>query len=788
MLDRRTFREMMRERTLLLDGAYGTSFFEMGHSGSLDLLNITAPDDVERVHRAYIEAGADMILTNTFGANRAKLAEVGAEGRLAEINAEGVRIARRAADSAGRRVLVAGDMSSTGSLPAPSGDGSFDACREVYAEQARALIEAGADVVIIETMTDIKEMRAAMIGVRDVSADVPMIAQMAFDESGATLTGASIEVWAAVAGDLDADVIGMNCLVGPAEMTVNLRRLARATSLPLSVEPNAGLPAHDGDRTIYPVGAVELASYAEEMVELGASIVGGCCGTTASHIRAIASALRGTAPASVRPREVDRSIKIASRTGTVAFEPGRSFVVIGERINPTGKKRLRETMRARDWSVMLDEAGAQEREGADAIDVNFGVERFFDAEAVAGAFIALDRGSGLPVSVDIQSIDLMERALAEYPGRALINSCACDRASLDAKLPIVKRYGGVMILLAMDGEISPDPAERADAVRRALGYAEEAYGLGRDRFIVDPLVMSVGAGGDPRATLAVIEECVRMGVPTTMGLSNLSHGMPNRSGINAAMLSRAIELGAASAIMNSGDGVVMETMYGAMTLKTGHVAEAVPHDELSLIVSALLSGRTKDVDKIADDALASGASPMEVSQDVLGSAMEEVGALYEAKRIFLPHILYAAETAFPVFDRLNAMMPSDASASRGRVLLATVEGDIHDIGKNIIATVLRAGGFDVCDMGKDVKASAIVDRARELRPDIVGLSAMMTTTVGRVREVRDALEAGGVETKVICGGASMTEELAAMFGARYSSSSSGALALCKKLVGLMPER
>lgn len=788
MLSRGDLRRMMSGRTLLLDGAYGTSFFEMGHTGALDLLNITHPDDVVRVHAGYIDAGADMILTNTFGANRFKLAEVGADSRLAEINAAGVRAARRAADAVSRPVLVLGDMSSTGALPRPSGDGDFASCREAYREQAAALIEAGVDAVIIETMTDIKEMRAAMIGVRDVSDEVPMIAQMAFDSTGSTLTGASIEVFAAVAEDLGADVIGMNCLVGPDSMVRNIRRLSAATRLPLSAEPNAGDPIFDGDRTVYPVGAVEFASYAEEMVELGVSVLGGCCGTTAGHIRALAAVLRGAAPAAVRPREVQTGVVVTSRTSCVRFESDERFVVIGERVNPTGRKELSRAMRAGDWSAACAEAETQEREGADVIDVNFGVERYFTAESVRDAYTALDLAVNAPISIDIQTIELMETALEEYPGRALINSCACDRASLDAKLPLMKRYGGVMILLAMDGEIADIASERVAAVERALAYAMERFSLPADRFVIDPLVMSVGAGSDPSVTLEVIEECSKRGWLTTMGLSNLSHGMPNRSGINSAFVSRAVSLGASSAIMNPGDAVVMQTMYGAMTLKTGRVEQAVSRDEMSPIVAALLAGRTKELDRIADEELAGGATPMEVSTRVLGGAMEAIGALYESKKIFLPHILFAAETAFPIFDRLNAMMPPDATQSRGSVLLATVEGDIHDIGKNIVATVLRAGGFKVTDMGKNVRASDIVSLAREIDPDIIGLSAMMTTTVGRVREVREAAEAEGVRARVICGGASMTEELAAMFGAAYSSSSSGALALCRSIVEKIPER
>jgi 5-methyltetrahydrofolate--homocysteine methyltransferase len=783
MITRARFRDMLASRTLLFDGGYGTSFFEMGLGGvPSEALNLGHADRVEELHGAYVDAGADILLSNTFGGNRFKLEENALDGKIREIHMAAVEIARRAARRAtDREVLVFGDISSTGRLPRPSGDGTFEDCRRVFAEQTALLIEAGCDGIIVETITDIKEMRAALVAVRDVSPDVPLIAQMSFDASGTTLTGASVEVFAAVANDLDVDVLGMNCLVGPAEMLENARRLAACTNCFVSVEPNAGDPVFDGERTTYPTGPAEFATYAEEFVERGVSIVGGCCGTSPAHIRAIAAALRGVVPAGMRPRDTELPVRLASRT--TYFDVGATggkFCVIGERINPTGRKQLRETMRARDWSYMLEEANAQAREGADVLDVNFGVEKFFDADAVADAFIALDRATALPLSIDVQTLELMERAMAEYPGRPLINSSACDEASLAKKLPLLKKYGGVMILLAMDGEIPRTAEERVAAVERAMARAEET-GLPRDCFIVDPLVMPHGAGYDHRTTLDTVRMCAERGWITTMGLSNLSHGMPNRSGTNAAFLSQTVALGLASAIMNSGDNVVMETLYGAMLLKTGKLDEAIAGEELDPLVDALLSGRTKTVDAMVDEKLNGGVPPLEVSQDFLGGAMETIGDLYERKKIFLPHILYAAETAFPVFDRLNGMITGE-TASRGRVMLATVEGDIHDIGKNIVGTVIRAGGFEVLDIGKNVTASEIVARAREYKPDIVGLSAMMTTTVGRVAEVAKALADAGIRTAVISGGASMNAELAKMFGVLYSENSSGALTLCKGIV------
>ena len=780
MSTRDEFRLSLKSRTLILDGGYGATFFDQGLGGvPAELLNLEHPEAVERLQREYVDAGADILLTNTFCGNRPKLEENSLEDKIREIHASAVKIARRASAHVKRRVLVFGDMTSTGRLPRPAGSGSFRDCLAAYREQAEILLEAGCDGLIIETMTDIKELKAAMIAVREVSGDIPLIAHMAFDSHGTTLTGASVEVFAAVAGDLDADVLGMNCLVGPAGMLPNLRRLASATDLPLCAAPNAGDPVFDGRRTTYEAGASEFSLYAEEFIEAGASIIGGCCGTKPEHIRAVAAMLKGVAPAGLRERKPAPRQRLTSRTSF--FDLGGSFCVIGERINPTGKKRLRDSMRASDWSVMLDEVASQGREGANVLDVNFGVEKFFTEESVADAVTAIEGATSLPLSLDIQSIGLLERALEEYPGRALINSSACDDESLSKKLPLLKKYGGVMMLLAMDKDIPESAAGRFSVIKKALARAE-AMGLSRDRFIVDPLAMSVGAGCDHRVTLGTLGMCEEAGLSTALGVSNLSHGMPNRSGINAAFLSRAVDGGLSAAILNSGDSVVMETLYGALLLKTGKLEDRLSEETaLDPLVEALLSGRSKTVSAMVDEKLASGMPPIEASQDFLGSAMEKVGALYESKKIFLPHILFAAETAFPIFDRLNGMMEGE-TASRGKVLLATVEGDIHDIGKNIVGTVLRAGGFEVIDAGKNVSSDEILRQAKERAPDIIGLSAMMTTTVGRVSDVAAALAGELINIPVICGGASMNDELAGLFGVRYAADSNEALALCRRIV------
>lgn len=775
-MDRITFRDALKKKIHLLDGGYGTSFFEMGLSGMpSEALNLSHRESVLRLQSEYVKAGSDILIANTFGGNRLKLAESGLDGRIAEINHEGVKIAREAASTAiGRTVFVFGNISSTGALPSPSGNGTFNLCKDVFAEQSRYLAEAGCDGIIVETITDIKEMRAAVIGIRESLPDIPLIVQMAFDEDGTSLTGASVEVFAAVMGDLDVDVVGMNCQVGPDRMLTPFKRLAVRTNLLLSAEPNAGDPHFDGKRTCYEMDALSFSLFAEEFQELGVNIFGGCCGTTPEHIRSISAILHSTIP---HPRNPIMTEVLASRTKFL--DVGR-FTVIGERINPTGRPELKESQRRLDWSVTVNEAHAQTQEGADVLDVNFGVERFFKEDDIASAFIELDRSCGTPLSLDIQTVEFLERALAEYPGRALVNSSAADEDSLSIKLPLLKKYGGMLVLLAMDKDIAMNIDERIRVIENAMVLAD-SHGISSSRIFVDPLALSIGAGNDPLLTLSVIEECEKRDIKTVIGLSNLSHGIPNRSGVNAAFLSRAMERGLRAAIMNSGDTVCMPVLWGAKLIETGKIEQKTETESLPPLVDALLSGKLGLVREMVQTQLDAGVTPIEVSQSYLGGAMEIVGGLYEEKKIFLPHILYAAETAFPVFEDLNKIIGT-SSSTREKILIATVEGDIHDIGKNIVSTILRAGGYEVIDLGKNIPADFIVEKAEEFGVSLIGLSAMMTTTVSRIGEVSKLLEERGKRIPIISGGASMNEELSQLFAVHYAGNASDALSVTKKIL------
>jgi 5-methyltetrahydrofolate--homocysteine methyltransferase len=596
---------------------------------------------------------------------------------------------------------------------------------------------------------------------------------MTFDQEGLSLTGTSVEIFAAIMNDLDVDAIGINCSLGPDEMLPLFKRLGQLTRKPLCVEPNAGRPEYDGQKTSYRMGPQDFARYVEDYADCGASIIGGCCGSGPDHIAAMKRMLASTV---VRKREYREPNILSSRNATNDLG---EFCIVGERINPASRPGFQEELEGANCETVFRDADAQATEGASILDLNLGVEKTLKAETVAAAIQGLDKRSSLPLSLDIQTPEFLEIALREYPGRALVNSSSSDPADLARKLPLIKKYGGCLVLLALEKKIPDSAEERLAVVSRALSIAEAA-GVDRSRVVVDPLVLSIGAGKDPHVTLEAISGLAGQGLKSIVGLSNLSFGMPDRPSINAAFLSQAVARGLTSAIMNPGDPLVMSVLRGALLIKHGRSSLKASSEIQNPLVRALLSGKAKEATRLIDEELAH-KSALEISQDVLGKAMEEVGDLYEKKKIFLPHLLFAAETSFPLFDYLNSKV-SGGVESRGRVILATVEGDVHDIGKNIIATVLRSGGFEVIDIGKDVSPATVLEKTRELKPDIVGLSAMMTTTVGKVGETAKLLSENGQACQVMAGGSSMNAKLAELFRVHYSSNGSEALALCKRLM------
>ncbi len=772
-MNRKEFLERLAGRVHILDGAYGTSFIARGSGGRpAEVLNLERPDIVLAVHREYVEAGADILLANTFSANRPKLETLGCAADLERINGAAVELARKAS---GGRALVFGDMSSTGWMPAPLGDHSFDDIMKAFAEQARILVDAGVDGIILETMTDLKELKAAVVAVREVSASIPLIAHMTFEADRRSVTGTSVEVFAHSIGDLDVDVLGINCSLGPADLLPVFLELARHTRHFLSVEPNAGRPVFDGEHLHYDSTPEDFAAVAEDFVAAGAHIVGGCCGTQAAHVRALSRMLRDRRPVM---RQVKPAAVFCSRTRTAPLYP---FAIIGERINPASRPAFASQLANGDLTTLLEEAVAQQAKGAHLLDVNFGIEKTLDPDVVVQAIRALDAHDALPLSLDIQTPSLLEKAMREVAGRPLLNSARVTDKNLPRRAALLNKYGGMLLMLAMGSEIPETAAGRLAVVEDGLRRLEDA-GIERHRVIADGLVLSFGAGKDPKVTLETIAGLSRLGVATTCGLSNLSFGMPDRSAINAAFLAQAVHFGLSSAICNPLDDLLMDTLRGSLALRGDTVIASSGEISEDPWVTALLRGDASGLKRLVEQEINAGVSATDIGTGHLSSAMREIGEMYGQKKIYLPQLLLAADVSRPAFDMLQERMETPM-ARKGRVLLATVEGDVHDIGKRIVGTVLESGGFEVVDIGKDVPAPEVLSAVREHRPSIVGLSAMMTTTVGRVEEVRQELEQAGLKVKLIAGGASMNADLAERFGCDgYAPSASSVVSLCESLL------
>lgn len=784
------FLKRLEDGPLYLDGSYGTQFFKAGYTDIPgEMLNLKAPEVVFELQKKYIQAGSNILLTNTFSANRIKLASLKIEEYIDEINKQGVLLAKKAA---GNKAFVFGDISSTGEFPQPVGDLSSRKIYDAFYEQAKILDQFGVDGFIVETISDLKELKLAILAIREINNEKPLIAQMTFEKSDhhlqspRSVTGTPVEVFGNLMNDLDVDVVGINCTLGPKEIYSVFEKLSQYTEKPLSVEPNAGDPDLVNGRLMYRMTPDEFSVYAADMVFQGASVIGGCCGTGPEHIEAL-KILVDKNPDFVYHEGKNRArgtyqLKdcisfLSSRTQLIPVEP---FAPIGERINPASKKRFQDEIENYDFKRILDLAKEQELEGAKLLDINFGIEKILSPKHFKQVVIELDKISSLPLSFDIQTNKYLEEALFEYPARPLINSARVTEKSLNRKASLLKRHGGMLILLAM-GKGIPETAEgRFHQIMEGIKELEH-LSISRSRILADPLVLSLGADNDPAVTLKTVEMLHKEGIKTTMGLSNLSFGMPERKAINAAFLAQSINRGLDSAIMNTGDRQLFSIMKGSLKLRGQDLIEPQQVDTKNPFVRSLLNGEIENLHHLIDEELKS-KSPLEISQQVLAKAMNEIGELYAEKIIYLPHLILAADTSKPIFERLNELSDT-AIQFVGRVVLATVEGDVHDIGKKIVGTVLSGGGFEVIDIGKDKISKEILDAVKTYQPDIVGLSAMMTTTVGKVKEVSDLLKQEGIDVKIISGGASMNKRLAKEFGCQgYSDDASGALKLCRELL------
>ncbi len=799
-------REALQERVLVFDGAMGTLLQARGvlSPGSPpELVNVKHPDVIREIHEGYVSAGSDIIETNTFGANRIKLAEFKLENQLAEIISAAVREAKKAARG---RALVAGSMGPTGLFVEPVGDLSFDDAVEIFTEVAEIFLNEGVDLFNIETMMDVKELRAAVVAIRQLSRDIPVFAMMTFQEDMRTVLGTTPEAAGVLLNALPVDVIGANCSLGPDGILEALIRMAPYTSKPLIFQPNAGLPVVKNGVTVYPAEPRELSSYVEQAVVAGARVIAGCCGTTPEHVKA----LRSAADSLVYNLE-DRAQRLrylhALSSRTNIREYGKKLMLIGERLNPTGKKHLIEALRAGDISVVREEARKQTEAGAHVLDVNVSIPGADEVQLMKKVVHAVNVTSPLPLSLDSSSVKGLEAGVKSVDGKPLLNSTTCEEEKFIQIIELAKLYGAAVVVLPLSG--AGVPRKAGERLKLAEWAVEKARGLNfpLSEMFFDPIVLTVSSdAAAPAETLKTLRGYKQKSLYTIMGLSNVSFGLPARRVINAAFLAMAGWEGVDAVILNPLDKDIMDTLSAVQLLtgkdrgakayiermagKEGSSATPVetPAEELSLeerLKQAVIQGEKEAAVQLTRDMLEGGVDPLVIGNEHLVSALAVVGKKFAAQEFFLPQVMQSAEAVKAAFEVLRPALKRSRRKAGRKIVFATVEGDVHDIGKNIVITLLEANGFDVVDLGKNVKTEEIVRAVERERPDAVALSALMTTTMGAMKKVIEELRKKGLDIPVAVGGACVTPEFAREIGASmYAADALEAVKVFKEHLGV----
>ncbi len=759
---------------LLLDGAMGTMLLKHGlKTGERpELLCLTAPDAIEQIHRDYFAAGAQVVYTNTFGASGLKLQ--GSGHTPEEVIPAAVAIARKAAADFGG--LVALDIGPLGELLEPMGTLPFEAAYGQFREQILAGA-SGADLIVIETMTDLQEMRAALLAAKE-NSPLPVFCSMSFDEGGRTFTGCDVRAMALTLEGMGADAIGINCSLGPFEIYPIAQELAQWTSLPLLIKANAGLPAVENGETVYKIGPEEYARGMARFLDLGASILGGCCGTDPRYIAALREAVAGRSPAS--RQKVIRSA-VCSPSQVVELDRAR---IVGERINPTGKPAMKQALLDGDYSYLARQGIQQAEAGAHLLDVNVGLPGLDEAAAMKQAVKALQEVLDLPLVLDSSSPAALEAALRVYCGRAVINSVSGKEESMAQVFPLARKYGAMVIGLTLDENGIPSSARERLAVAKKIRDRALSYGIPEERLLIDCLTLTVSSGQrNATETLEAVALVKReLGLKTILGVSNISFGLPAREALNQAFLSMALGRGLDIAILNPNNKGMMDAFFASATL-TGQdtscaaflsrfagESETKPlHSGQDMEIGHAIARGLRAQAREACLRLLSSLPPMEIVNRHLIPVLDQVGRDYEEGRIFLPQLIQSAEAAKSAFELLKETLAKEGpqTHSKGAILLATVEGDIHDIGKNIVKAVLENYGYTILDLGKDVPPAAVVQAAKERDIRLVGLSALMTTTVPSMEKTIRLLRQELPQCKVMVGGAVLTAEYAKSIGADF---------------------
>lgn len=802
-MNKEQFKELISNKILILDGATGTELQKRGMPTGVcpEKWAFENPDVVKSIQRAYINAGSDIVYTCTFGGNRIKLDEFGIGSRTIEINKG---LAQFSKEVAGDKCLVAGDLASTGRFIQPLGDMGFEECVNIYKEQVKGLLEGGVDLFVIETMLDIQEARAALLAVKE-SCDLPVCVSMSFDESMRTLTGTDPITALITLQSLGADVVGCNCSTGPEHMVQIISMMKPYARVPLMAKPNAGLPKLVNGNTVFDMEPEEFGIYTKDFIKAGVNLLGGCCGTSPEYISQLYEKSTGL-------KQEETAIKpysaVTSSSRTVFFGFNTPVAIVGERINPTGKKKLQAELKEGLTHEIRRFAVEQLEMGASILDVNVGMPGIDEKETMINTVRQLGGICAAPLCLDSSSPDVLEAALRIYPGRALINSISQEKVKLEKLLPVAAKYGAMFILLPLSDEGVPEKAVQRQAIVRDVFEKAAAYGYQKSDIVVDGLVMTISSNQEAALeTLNLIEWCSRdFGCGTIVGLSNVSFGLPERSWVNAAFLAMAVGRGLTMAIANPSSDLLMAIKMACDVIikndinsksyisyfnsrekpSSGEVRISTEEKKTGeRIYDAVLEGDKEGVEVLIDKALEEKISPRDIVDLYLIPAINQVGRLFDEKKYFLPQLIQSAETmktGFACIEPLLKQNDEDAAKEEIIIVIATVRGDIHDIGKNIVALMLRNYGFKVYDLGKDVSAESIINEAKNLKAHIVGLSALMTTTMVEMKDVIELARKEDLSCKFMIGGAVVDDEYAKEIGADgYSKDAYEAVKLAQRL-------
>ncbi len=786
--------EYIKENILYLDGGMGTLLQAQGLiSGELpERWNITHSDVITKIHRDYFDAGSNVVNTNTFGANSLKFDN----NELEEIIKSAIENAKKAREESKTEhpKWVALDIGPTGRMLAPYGDFDFEDAVGVFAKTVKLGVKHGAELIVIETMNDSYETKAALLAAKE-NSDLPVFVSNAYSEDGKLMTGADPAAMVAMLEGMGADAIGVNCSLGPRALAGVIEEYLKYASIPVILKPNAGLPKSVDGKTVFDVMPSEFAEDVTELIKKGVRIAGGCCGTTPEYISALREMSRDI---DVKPIEQKNITCVSSYTHAVSFD--KKPVLIGERINPTGKKRFKEALKANDIDYILKEGIAQQEKGMDILDVNVGLPEIDEVKMLKTAICELQAIIDLPLQIDTSDITAMETALRYYNGKAMINSVNGKKESMDAVFPLVKKYGGLLVALTLDESGIPEKAEERLEIAKSILSEAQKYGILKKDIIFDPLALTISADTNAgKETLRAVELITNeLGCKTSLGVSNVSFGLPRRDIINSTFFSLAMGKGLSAAIMNPYSDEMMKSYYAFCALNgldnncgkyiefAGNLQETVTATAVKLsdrdaqnykseLQRAIVKG-LKEQSAIITKALLQTVPPLKIVQEDIIPALNIVGKGFEEKKFYLPQLLMSAESAKSAFEEIKSAMTGETSADKATVVIATVKGDIHDIGKNIVKLLLENYGFNVIDMGRDVTPEEIAEKTVETHAPIVGLSALMTTTVPAMEETIKLLREKAPWCKVMVGGAVLNQEYADAIGAdNYSKDAMSAV-------------